>query len=408
MTEKPAADQVTDTPQEEAAGQTPKSRRRRLGGKPNRPTMAQLLNALPDTPAHLQTAAANDEEPRQEPKIAAATDPRTAVGTGSDSQSAAVPEVATPQEEVEEATAAGGPGEGIGDSGAAGVTAAAVGQDPEAVPAGASVPAEQDAARLGVSEGPVEGVQNMKGGAQLDDKEVKVNDQEKRGIEGANAGVHHRSEGAHEHAGAEPRSAPKTKQAGATAGEPVRDQALQASAGTAAPETRKAAGELPAEIATERPGEEADDDDGETTHRVSVYITSEAAKAARRTGLSRGTVSINAVDAALNADVLADLIRIRQVGSSATAPSRFPPRKATRRAPRRAQGASNRVLWQPAFSDAELGVLDGIRSEVAAETRSELVSVAVEWYMMSPEKRAELLRDGTSSQMPAVDLDRIT
>ncbi|WP_216917147.1 hypothetical protein [Nocardia noduli] len=121
-------------------------------------------------------------------------------------------------------------------------------------------------------------------------------------------------------------------------------------------------------------------DDDETGHRVSAYLSKSAVRSARSSGMVRGALAIAALDASLEAGVLADLVEVRDKGVK-TEGSRFPARRQSRRQTTRAHGANTRVLWQPAFTETEIVELDKILEEVGAKTRSQLISVAVEWFL---------------------------
>ncbi|WP_155980945.1 hypothetical protein [Nocardia sp. CNY236] len=122
------------------------------------------------------------------------------------------------------------------------------------------------------------------------------------------------------------------------------------------------------------------DVDDAVSHRVSVYITSAALKEARKSGMIRGALVIEAVERALEEEVLQGLIKLREKGVPRQG-SRFPARPQSRRLTSRAFGAKTRTLWQPAFSEEEIIELDAIMEEVGAKNRSQLISIAVEWYL---------------------------
>lgn len=142
--------------------------------------------------------------------------------------------------------------------------------------------------------------------------------------------------------------------------------------------------------------------DGETVHRVSVYLSQAAALAARRTELVRGALAIEAVEAAMERGVLPLLIKIRGGGVKKQG-SRFPARTHSRRVTKPARGVSTRTLWQPSFTAEEIRVLDEILDEVGAESRSQLISVAVEWYLAQGEAQSRTRTD--SEQNGVVNLD---
>ncbi|WP_143253051.1 hypothetical protein [Amycolatopsis coloradensis] len=130
-------------------------------------------------------------------------------------------------------------------------------------------------------------------------------------------------------------------------------------------------------------------DDDDPTYATTVYLLPEARRAAKNlrdnTGLMAATIVMDALDAALQAEMLEHLVRQRQVVPR-SADSRFPDRRATRRARPRAQSRAQkppaRVLWQAAFTATELTEIDTIVSETRATSRSELIAAATEWYVL--------------------------
>ncbi|GAB3167498.1 hypothetical protein GCM10027258_92930 [Amycolatopsis stemonae] len=146
----------------------------------------------------------------------------------------------------------------------------------------------------------------------------------------------------------------------------------------------------------------------EPTYPTSVYVLPEARAEAKRlsskTGQVHASIAMDAIDEAIRADLLGHLIKERQTVPR-EADSRFPNRRATRRARPRAGGretrtSSTRVLWQCHFTAGELGVIDDLIKETRATSLSELLSAATEWYVL------KYLNADAEAPAEPLDLDR--
>lgn len=161
----------------------------------------------------------------------------------------------------------------------------------------------------------------------------------------------------------------------------------------------------PPETAADDEAEPDDLSDDEITEKSSVYLLPEAiikARTLKQEGNSFAETATNALDAALDKGLLEHLVRRRrQVERPAN--SRFPARRAVRKTTKRPSPGSSRTTWQPRFSMAELRVIDAMQTQVGAQSRSELISVAVEWFLL-PEVREVVKHEmlGISQVEPVV------
>ncbi|MEV6832047.1 hypothetical protein [Amycolatopsis sp. NPDC051102] len=146
----------------------------------------------------------------------------------------------------------------------------------------------------------------------------------------------------------------------------------------------------------------------EPTYPTSVYVLpearAEAKKLCSKTGQVHASIAMDAIDEAIRADLLGHLIKERQTVPR-EADSRFPNRRATRRARPRAGGREDRtsltrVLWQCHFTASELGVIEELIKETSATSLSELLAAATEWYVL------KYLNADAEAPAEPVDLDR--
>ncbi|MGV9770560.1 hypothetical protein [Streptosporangium sp. NPDC003464] len=127
----------------------------------------------------------------------------------------------------------------------------------------------------------------------------------------------------------------------------------------------------------------------QTPEQVSVYLTPEAKKKARDVAraekIDYARLAMDAIDHALEQDVLSPLVKARL---EVTRPkgSRFPTRVNLRS---KSEPGARRVLWPVQLRPAEIEVLNELVTETGAEHLSTLVSVAVEAYLLDddPETR---------------------
>jgi hypothetical protein len=124
-----------------------------------------------------------------------------------------------------------------------------------------------------------------------------------------------------------------------------------------------------------------DDDD---TSQVSVYVLPAAKSAIRRLRTDQGKlnaeIAFDAIDAMSGR--LSELVRARQLAPREQ-DSLFPARRTRRRARTlRQSGEPTRVLWTLQVTDAEHEVLDRLIADSGAEGVSQLVSAALEAYLL--------------------------
>uniref|UniRef100_UPI0012FB50CA hypothetical protein n=1 Tax=Salinispora arenicola TaxID=168697 RepID=UPI0012FB50CA len=128
--------------------------------------------------------------------------------------------------------------------------------------------------------------------------------------------------------------------------------------------------------------------------QVSVYVLPEAIKAAHKLArvnkITYSMIAMDALDLAIERGGLKELVRSRQVVDRPEG-SRFPPRRA-RRGTSRNTGGPTRTLWALQLTRSELAVLEELKDEVEAASRSVLVSAAVEWYLQQSHVKRDLNR----------------
>ncbi|MFI6029392.1 hypothetical protein [Amycolatopsis magusensis] len=149
------------------------------------------------------------------------------------------------------------------------------------------------------------------------------------------------------------------------------------------------------------------------TFQTTIYVLPEARRLAKArrddTGQLNATIAMDAVDEALRHEWLPTLIAKRQQ-KPRPEDSRFPSRRAVRRSRPRGLKSNPRVIWQLFFTADELKVLDEIIDETGAASRSELVSVALEWYFIderaNPNAHPPTTLRGTESMLNLDDYGR--
>jgi hypothetical protein len=145
-----------------------------------------------------------------------------------------------------------------------------------------------------------------------------------------------------------------------------------------APQTKKAPSKQAGRV---QQGAVVRDSSTEDSFQISVYLLPEAKTVAgqiRATeGKTNAEIAFDAIDA-VHSD-LPGLLEQRRV-SPRPENSLFPARrrKRNRRVPAGQGGAGRRVLWALQVTDEEAKILDGLVQTVGAESRSELISVAME------------------------------
>lgn len=157
----------------------------------------------------------------------------------------------------------------------------------------------------------------------------------------------------------------------------------------------------------QREGGSAGAAEADDTFQTSVYLPALARGAARResgkTGKPGAEIAMDAVDWALKEGILQALVD-RQHTEPREEGSIFPARRTRRSARRKSSGQPRKVLMQVFFTDAELEVLDGLKEDYGAHSRSVLVGVAIDAYFYPPsEKELRLYRD--KNEPPPVNLD---
>lgn len=134
-------------------------------------------------------------------------------------------------------------------------------------------------------------------------------------------------------------------------------------------------------------GASASPPEPEVSYQVSVYVLPAArsrAKARREAeGVTNAEIAFAAIDSLQHR--LGGLVAQRRT-TPPTEGSLFPPRVSRRRRPGVDPGATagRRVLWAIQATTEELKVLDRLVKASGAESRSELVSVALEAALLSP------------------------
>lgn len=117
------------------------------------------------------------------------------------------------------------------------------------------------------------------------------------------------------------------------------------------------------------------------TMRVGFYCTRAARSAFRRAGevgdVELAVLAMDAIDEAIKDGTLKDLVDMRHT-QSRPAESAFPSRRTRRRKPKGSKTSASKVLQQVQMTEPELDALRTIQEQVGAETRSEVISVAVE------------------------------
>jgi hypothetical protein len=139
----------------------------------------------------------------------------------------------------------------------------------------------------------------------------------------------------------------------------------------------------------------SDEDFSEVTFQTSLYFAGtdipKAKKLAKLDETTHAGVVMDAVDAAIEADVLRDLVAAKRTTSRPEA-SLFPSRRAMR--PRAAQAGPRGSLFPVQMTQAECDVLDDLVGELGAASRSALVSAAMTWYLRTPRVVRLLARKG--------------
>lgn len=124
------------------------------------------------------------------------------------------------------------------------------------------------------------------------------------------------------------------------------------------------------------------------TYQVSVYLLPAAVQAAerirRRSRKFNADIAFDALDA-LRED-LNDLVAARQTAGR-PADSLFPGRRGGSTRTTAAQ-QGRRQLWSLQATQVELEVMDQLAEKAGADSRSELISVAVEAYLAPPRRRS--------------------
>ncbi|MFD0883414.1 hypothetical protein ACFQ08_02420 [Streptosporangium algeriense] len=149
----------------------------------------------------------------------------------------------------------------------------------------------------------------------------------------------------------------------------------------ASPVPRSAA---PAPTTVSAPPPQADSDEfDDATYPVAVYLLPSAIQAAAayrtKTQVDSATVVYDAIDAVR--DQLGDLVATRQA-SSRPPDSLFPGRRESSQVSARRGRGGRRRLWFFQATETELKVLDQLQTTSGARSRSELVSTAVEAYLL--------------------------
>ncbi|WP_433501801.1 hypothetical protein ACQP1K_28950 (plasmid) [Sphaerimonospora sp. CA-214678] len=152
----------------------------------------------------------------------------------------------------------------------------------------------------------------------------------------------------------------------------VREPRAVRPAATPAPRSRPARTSAPVE-----------DLDVEVTSQLSVYVLPEAVQAIRReresTGRLNAEIAFDAIDS--TQEVLQHLVEARQMAPRAEG-SLFPARRAARRGRRRISEQQARTLWTIQITQAEYQVLKDLVAETGADSVSQLVSAAIEAYLL--------------------------
>lgn len=147
---------------------------------------------------------------------------------------------------------------------------------------------------------------------------------------------------------------------------------------------------------------EADD-----TFQTSVYLPALTRGAVRResgkTGKPLAEIAMDAIDWTLKEGVLQALVD-RQHTEPREEGSVFPARRTRRSARRKSSGQPRKVLMQVFFTDAELEVLDGLKEDYGAHSRSVLVGVAIDAYFYPPSEK-ELRQYRYKNEPPPLNLD---
>lgn len=154
----------------------------------------------------------------------------------------------------------------------------------------------------------------------------------------------------------------------------------------APPEPRKPAKTArPARRASTPPPEPAGAEDTDVTYPVSVYVLARvrrvAEKRRKETGVTNARIAFDAIDGCQHR--LAGLIQARR--TTPRAENSLFPSRVTRR-PDPGVTEQRRVLYQMRATAAEITVLDRLTEEAGAESRSELVSVALEAALLPPRR----------------------
>ncbi|MFC0862396.1 hypothetical protein ACFHYQ_08810 [Sphaerimonospora cavernae] len=126
-----------------------------------------------------------------------------------------------------------------------------------------------------------------------------------------------------------------------------------------------------------------EDLDVEVTSQLSVYVLPEAVQAIRRARESSGRlnaeIAFDAIDSTQG--LLQHLVEARQVAPRSEG-SLFPARRAARRGRRRISEQQARTLWTIQITQAEYQVLKDLVAETGADSVSQLVSAAIEAYLL--------------------------
>ena len=132
-----------------------------------------------------------------------------------------------------------------------------------------------------------------------------------------------------------------------------------------------------------RAAEPVEELDVEVTSQLSVYVLPEAVQAIRKARQSSGhlnaEIAFDAIDS--TRDILPYLVQARQVTPRAEG-SLFPARRAARRGRRRVSEQQARTLWTIQITQAEHQVLKDLVAETGADSVSQLVSAAIEAYLI--------------------------